>query len=353
MYRILKQRERITTAKNLRDNAVPERIEWNAGQSTVFFSDGGQANGSCIHCPNMPCIEYAPTELLVEGFNDFPADLDQRVCPTAAITWNIEDSAPSVNLDECISCGLCVARCPVGAIQFNPGVGAIVNDTENAYFQLSHDRVTQEIVDSIIARLANIPINGSFALENDELIEDVHNRILAKLKTAPKLPQHLTRNLLIALGNSAAMRRQGDVNIRMEIVSSNTDSKGTAEVEFGAGVLDAPRNILDNVAVLHSRYNVPKEEISAFIVSLALPNQRTEYWQVIKDINSVLEIKIGSITVTALMLLLWARQSLLASQDAMFYADSENRSIRASLEASLNRALNISLGHYGVAESSK
>ena len=41
---------------------------------------------------------------------------------------------------------------------------------------------------------------------------------------------------------------------------------------------------------------MPKEKIKPYIVFLEFPNRRAEYWQVIKDINNVLEIKINSLT---------------------------------------------------------
>ena len=353
MYQILKQRERVAAAKLLRADAKPQRFEWNDGKGEIVFSDGGKVSGSCIRCPNMPCIEYQPAELSVAGFSAFPSDLDQQVCPTAAITWDIEADSPSVNLDECISCGLCVSRCPVAAIEFDALTGASVNDAENAYFQLADIQSTQAIVDKTISEFAGVSVTGRLSEENDAVIESVHQRILGKIKSTPKLPQHLTRNLLLALGNDAAMRRQGDVNIRMEIVFSNADAKGIAEVELGAGVLDAPRNILDNIAVLHSRYGIPKNAIAPLIVSLSLPNNRVEYWEVIKNIYEALGVRVGSVTLVALMLLLWERKTFPVSQQTLFYSDSATHSIRESLEMAMGRKLNLTLGHYGAAESSK
>jgi len=43
-------------------------------------------------------------------------DVNDNVCPTSAISWDKESLTPSINEKQCINCGLCASRCPVGAI---------------------------------------------------------------------------------------------------------------------------------------------------------------------------------------------------------------------------------------------
>ena len=116
----------------------------------------------------------------------------------------------------------------------------------------------------------------------------------------------IVRNLLVALGCRCSMRRVGDVYTRMDAVySSFASSFGAVEIEFGKDTLDAVRGILEDIAVLNTRYGISKEDNNAIVVCLQLPNARQGYWQVVRDIKIVEGIEIGTITVGALMILLW------------------------------------------------
>jgi hypothetical protein len=129
---------------------------------------------------------------------------------------------------------------------------------------------------------------------------------------------------------------------------------GTAEVEVGyEGIMDAPRNLLDNIAVLSSRYGFDKKRMVVLVVTSTLPNRRSEYWQLAKDIADVLGIRIGSITWAALMVLVWERIKLRINPSNEFYADPSSRSIRGTVERLVNRGLNCPLGLRGFFESQK
>jgi hypothetical protein len=155
-----------------------------------------------------------------------------------------------------------------------------------------------------------------------------------------------------ALGIEWEMRRHGDTNIRMDalFVASHL---GTAEVEFSEGAtLDAPRNILDNCAVLVSRHDANLKCITPLIVTLSFPNTRSEYWRVIKDVRDIIGIKIQSITVGALLLLLWEKRKLTLGK-ADFYADCDSYSIEEGLEIALGRKLLEGKGYRGWINAAK
>lgn len=169
------------------------------------------------------------------------------------------------------------------------------------------------------------------------------------------IPNILVRNLIIALNHKCAISRTGDVYTRMDaLYSSNLPPicKGVVEVEFGRDTLEASRGVLDDIAVMHSRNNLNKNENAALVVCLSFPNKRQGYFQVIKDINRVLGLKIQTISLGALLLLVWngAQVNFLSRE---FYVDFDNLSIRNITEFRLNRHVNLSEGKLGILEPEK
>jgi len=148
-------------------------------------------------------------------------------------------------------------------------------------------------------------------IQNLENNKQVHN------------PNLIIRNLFIALGNQCIIRRRGDVYFRIDSIIEDSPTIGIAEVEFHKDSLESPRAILDDIAVLSSRYGIDKHQIKPFIVSLEFPNIRTEYWRVIKDIKDTLGIRIHSLTLGALCILsLEAPAVPIGAVD--FYANIDN-----------------------------
>ncbi|WP_134773004.1 4Fe-4S binding protein [Ornithinimicrobium flavum] len=79
--------------------------------------DGSTAQ--CWRCADAPCTWFTPQEVA----RHIPAPLslnpDRLVCPTDALSIKVGE-APVIDPDRCIGCGLCVTRCPVGAIHLDP-----------------------------------------------------------------------------------------------------------------------------------------------------------------------------------------------------------------------------------------
>lgn len=342
-------------AKTLPAGINPVRVDWqqNGALAVIQFSDGMASPGSCIRCTKPPCMEYAASELELDLFRDFPADRNESVCPTGAITWLMDNDSPIIDSDTCISCGLCVSRCPTRAIYLDDS-GAHINDAPNHHFQVRNFPVTRELTEAIAMVFEEVEEQGIYRAESDTVLSAFLGRFVEVAKSqSAQFPNHLARNLLIACGIGAAMRRRGDTNIRMDMVLGPPGvESGTSEVELG-GALDAPRNILDNVAVLVARYEMDKDRIVPLIVSLSLPNQRSEYWQVIKDIRDVLGVKINSITVGALVLLVWNRAKIEIRSGEELYADADRPSLRPQIAAILGRKVKLTIANLGFLESTK
>ena len=122
--------------------------------------------------------------------------------------------------------------------------------------------------------------------------------------------------------------------------------------DLGRDTLEASRGILDDIAVMHSRNNLDKNDNAALVVCLSFPNKRQGYFQVIKDIHQVLDLKIQTISLGALLLLVWngASVNFLSHE---FYVDFDNLSIRGITEFRLNRRVTLSEGKLGILEPEK
>jgi hypothetical protein len=131
----------------------------------------------------------------------------------------------------------------------------------------------------------------------------------------------------------------------------NSRQMGVLEIETGSEMLDVSRALLDDAAVVNARYAISLGDDHPLAVVLSLPNKRTDYWQVVKDINVVVDLKISTLTFGALLLFLWNCEDV--SEFDKFYVDVDDYSIRENVEQELNRKINISEGLLGILENSK
>jgi len=188
---------------------------------------------------------------------------------------------------------------------------------------------------------------GVFLTESDAIADLLHPRLVeAWARVGDRFPDHLARNLLLAAGAGAAMRRKGDNSVRMDIaLGPPWPAFGCAEAEFGdTAVLDAPRDLMDDIAVSVGRFGKNIETLVALVITDLLPNRRSEYWRIVQDIRAVLELRIGTVTVFALFLLVWQGKRLVDLPTDLFHVDVETENYRiAVLEPLLGRELKIGL----------
>ncbi len=299
-------------------------IQFNvAAPSIIQFSDGEEMPSSCLLCKDTPCITASEQETVLE---ELVSSQKTTKCPTDAIGLDDEGTV-AINHESCIKCGLCLYSCPVGAIYID----------DDANFFVNNDRT--HLISTGKPQAFDYPIawDNQPLEESDELIGEVINRIQAHPQKGSILNSMVSR-LLQEKGITAYLTRQGDVNLRMDGLGKSGDTYLVIEIELNAD-LDAPRDILDDVAVFSSRYNIPKDSISGLIVLADLPNKRTEYWELTSDIEKVVGLEIFNIPLAALLALLWATKPLTYTD---YKLNHENYSSRGAIESALERGVKIS-----------
>jgi len=322
---------------------------YHAGPARAHFADKTDSAIACLGCVNPACMYFSEEEVCCDTVEGFPHDQSLSVCPMEAMKWNDCADSPSIDTTKCIDCGICISRCPVGAIYFDGRIKVnLDSSSKQRYYKVDAKSIGAHIKQ--LDELERVGRKGVMISESDELMNIIYDKLSHVRNNYHNI---IGRNLLIALGCKCSMRRIGDVYTRMDaIYTSRGGTFGAVEIEFGRDTLDASRGVLDDIAVLYTRYGVDKFTNKVLVVCLQLPNARQGYWQVVKDVKTVEHIKISTITIGALMLLVWNGRLFIPESDS-YYVDYDNMSIRDTLIKQIGRTINISDKELGILEPLK
>lgn len=167
-------------------------------------------------------------------------------------------------------------------------------------------------------------------IDNDYPLRDKMTYLRDSLSTIKLIPDgenELIRFLINGLGPKIYFPRKGDNSERFDALIDFGDYKSVVEIEIpSTEILDAPRNILDDYAVLKCRKKEKDSDIVPLVICWDLPNKRTDYWNVITDIYTILGIKIKTISILALALHYWTETPLDLRGDD-YYLDHSNSSM--------------------------
>lgn len=171
------------------------------------FEDGSIDASACLRCPDTPCIQYSIDEADAFLRIDITPLTDRAVCSFDALALDEVTCTPLVDRDRCAACGLCVARCPVGAIRWST-TGAVEVQSD---LGPSH-RPTSSLEDHLEARemgqrvrLPYVPPNGEWPVLRERFDAKVANLGSSNLRL-------LVRNLLRGLGVIAHAAVRGDTS---------------------------------------------------------------------------------------------------------------------------------------------
>lgn len=306
----------------------------------------------CISCVDEPCRSLTVGERSVVGIDSFSSDPGNSVCPVNAIEWDSVSEAPFIDAEACIGCGLCVSRCPVGAMTLKDQVASVSLPDGRASLSLCSIGPIETFGGRQRLQVDQLPaIDASYPIADDE--EAV--RITSLLSEQDESVQRLAvRSASVAAGFAVSLSRKGDVHTRMDGSYSTEDGAiGSLEVEFGSESLEAVRASLDDVAVLNSRYDLAPERQTPLVVCAELPRNRQGYWQVVSDINTVFGMKISTASVGSLLLLVWNGKRLSCEILEQLTPSFRSTSIRDQIESVLGRKVQIGVGAAGILEPEK
>lgn len=257
-----------------------------------FFSKDGEIKGCCCNCREKYCLKYSSQELHSDFFNSFPHNTSNRVCPTCAIT-NVGNGV-SIDENKCIGCGICISRCPFSAFAYDANKGkCFVQDNE---IKVSETIIEQE---KQIEHFSTLPVSHNYQDISIPFINESALRIISNTDA----PEIIVRNFLINLGITANTNTQGNQHNRIEFFALADEKYLIGECETSNDVLSVSRRILDDLAVLVSRYAINISDIIPLAVINRLPNKRTDFYEVIEDINKVLGVQINTISYACLFFL--------------------------------------------------
>lgn len=257
-----------------------------------FITQNNELSGCCCNCKEKFCISYNSKELHSDFFNSFPHNTSHRVCPTDAISISGDNAV--IDGSKCIGCGICLHRCPFSAFALNTITGkCFVQDNK---IRVSDSIASQE---RQIEKIHTLPCEISYFQVSVPFINDNSLQIINNTDS----PEIIVRNFLINLHFPANVNAQGNQHNRIEFFALIDEKFLIGECETNNDVLSVSRRILDDLAVLVSRYSISLEDIIPLAVINRLPNKRTDFYEVIEDIKKVIGVQINTISYACLFFL--------------------------------------------------
>lgn len=313
-------KERNTDIVRYKTKSNVASMIYSDGFSGFVFEDGSKVMGACCACTSRSCSSYSISELQTNRFSQFPKNPSNRVCPVNAIHFDMNGLA-YISSKDCVNCGLCLYRCPFGAIQFNPQDETcyINNKVGEDFVACSVTEQNENIGElrSIHSIIEFKPITMKFSTNYSHNIRNGAHQF-------SDISEIIVRNTLLNLGCRCNVNAQGNVHTRTEFFAELDDSIIIGESEItNTDTLSVNRRVLDDMAVLINRYGFSKDCIIPLSVINGLPNKRTDYYEVITDIKNVLGIQINTVTYHILFMLQLYRMKISKDMLRRFIIDKD------------------------------
>jgi ferredoxin len=214
-----------------------------------------------------------------------------------------EDGVPIIDELACVGCGLCVARCPVGAISLEPdtGLADIEDDDQGAFVSAPYE---PSAFAAHRNRIASLLIPEEVPYSDAQLVQVQIDRLsaFAVPVALQRVYRLLARNAFLSLGLSARLKNPGDNNAFAELAIGSEATLVLVEVEPNGDVLDAFRRVISGVAVVRNRYKVGEADVIPCVVMDRLPNVRVDYYEAVKNARDRIGVSVRSLPAASLLL---------------------------------------------------
>jgi Fe-S-cluster-containing hydrogenase component 2 len=283
---------------------TPDVPDWAASERsnhrpTVWVSqDGAQYAAVCLACPDLPCARLAESEVTADLGIETSHTPNAEACPTSAVQQS-DDGLASIDGDLCIQCGVCVTRCPVGAIWTDePGQPPMLSERSDVPIQ-------PEVTDFAVARerLSRSLPYAACPIEPGTMIAQCEAVLYGVRRSADPgaLIRALVRNALQAAGVPVQLKNMGDNSAPCEVLARTPSALLAIEIQPSRDEISGVRRLLAAAARLESRYGMARDELVPLLVLESLPNSRAGLYELLEDVESRLGLHVRVLTVAMLV----------------------------------------------------
>lgn len=241
---------------------------------------------ACLSCPESACL----TSHIVGQ----PDGQTTALCPLDAVSLIAGSDRPTIG-EECIGCGLCVACCPVGAIEIRHGT-ARVSARELA-------RAEETTPEEFMVWMTGLEVRPL----SEAACRDAAAEVLPRFASLRGRDFYmLTEKLLRSLGIGARMSNLGDTSQRADLVV--TTPRGRIPVEIKSATETQTINAKAIQQAVENKLTLARidglealNSLSTWVVGYEYPPDRTHHLELVEDIYEILGIRVGLLSIGALM----------------------------------------------------
>ena len=257
----------------------------------LLYKDGAVSSATCLRCPDIPCI------YTWEKNDKNPLD----ICVFDAIVIS-DINVPKI-LDTCAGCGLCILRCPIGAITLSP---------ESTIAEVQPPNISKQSQEASAEEQKDFfdKLTLTWKISKRERKQMSDKMINATLTLGHDKFYPMISNIFSEIGFPNLRNNPGDTNNRIDLVL--THHQDSLPIEIKSPTESPQVNVksilqaLENKIVMDERsLHSTLPDSSSLVVALEYPPQRSDVSELIDDIFKTYNIRIGLISIPKLVNLLF------------------------------------------------